>query len=933
MPTSLFDLKPLTTALENGDPIITANDRLRRHLLNAWDQRQMQNGQRVWASPPVWLLDHWLAQQWQILMSNGSANSDRAPASAHQRHWLWELVISQSDAAQTLLQAEPLAQQADTALRSLMRWEIEPDTLEQDLYLNANNRAFLEWQRRFNQRLASRQLMMPEMAHRRVADAFAEGELPRLPRLWLLGFDDIPPLYQRLFEAASDDVHRLMPAGVSHNRTHRVTVPDVDTELSAAALWSLQQLEQDPDASIGIIVPDLGQRRDQVERFFSEVFEPGSLLPDQPRRTPPFNFSAGVPLGSTPLIHSALGLLGLLRDQWPLNDVCALLHTPFWGDPERELVLRTHWSTRLRETGKFDVTGTDLRTVGERLAEQLTESTEADLEYTGDPIGPVQRLQQIDELRRRFPSSASARFWAGQFQRTLNVLGWPGPRRLDSVEYQQAHQWGELLELFATLEATGADLSLPQALTQLAQLARQTHFQAQTPDSPIQILGALEGAGLRFSHCWVVGLHQRQWPPAPAPSPLLPLELQRDKRMPHASAERELDFARSLTRHYEQCAETVVFSCARADEQGDLAPSPLIRSIPETTLSALIRNSASADTSMEGLEKEMEGVEGMAMTGRSQFRASLAEHRALEVSRDRQGPRFDTEQNAPGGSSLFKQQAACPFNAFAQLRLGARLPDPPVVGLSPAERGTLLHGVLAEVWKVLQDSESLANYDENELKALIAQLSERTLAPIRRRRPRELGPEYCALELERTQGMVERWLQLEKQRPPFRVIATEQRRQIQFQGLKLTLFIDRIDELSSGERLLIDYKTGAELNPSQWLGERPDEPQLPLYTVTDDLPVAGVAFAQLNPKATQWIGLGQVSTPPPGIKPADDWDALQDEWRTALTALAEAFIAGEASVDFKDANAQRFSGQLLPLNRWLEKDTVQRYLTEHGAAD
>ncbi|WP_024460023.1 PD-(D/E)XK nuclease family protein [Marinimicrobium sp. LS-A18] len=908
MATSLFDLGPLLPALNAGESIITANDRLRRHLLKAWSHYQREQGKKAWAAPRVWPLNRWLDEQWQTLVSRGYPGCDRALASRHQRQWVWEQVIGQSDEAQTLLQADPLAQQADSALRALTLWEVAPDTLRQDPYLNGNSRSFLRWAEHFEQRLASRRLMTPEAGQQTVAQAYEAGALKPEPRLWLLGFDDLPPLHQRILDAAALERVALSPKGTRDNHLHRVAAPDADTELRAAALWSLRQLQASPEAVIGIIVPDLGQRRDQVERIFAEVFEPTVPLPGTPRYTLPFNFSAGVPLGTTPLIHAALSLLGLLRDQWPLNEVCQLLQNPFWGEPDAEAVLRAQWVTRLREQGKFELTGSDLRFHGQVITDWLGEA-QASPALSPDTTAQTptlnRRLQLLDEQRRRMPRSTSARQWAQLFRQQLDTLGWPGPRRLDSQEFQQLGLWHELLETFAALEATGADLSLTQALSQLNQLAQQTPFQAQTPDSPIQILGALEGAGLRFSHCWVLGLHQRQWPPVPAPNPLLPLELQRDRQMPHASAERELHFARSLTDHYRQCAEQVVFSAPHSDDQGDLSPSPLIRALPETPLAELVPEPISA---------------------RQAFEAALGEARVLTPVHSAKGPGITAGSKAPGGSSLFKHQAACPFNAFAQLRLGAQLPDAPVLGLSPAERGTVLHGVLATVWKTLRDSSQLHAIEEEALNDLINRTCEQTLAPIRQRRPRELGPEYCALEQERLSRMVQRWLMLEKQRPPFRVVATEQRRLIEFNGLNLTLFIDRIDELENGERLLIDYKTGADLNANQWQGPRPDEPQLPLYAVTEEDPVSGIAFAQLNPKALQWIGLGALSTPPPGVKPSEDWDAQRAEWREVLSDLARTFMAGDARVDFKDAKAQRYSGQLVPLNRVLEADTIARFI-------
>ncbi|WP_111640802.1 PD-(D/E)XK nuclease family protein [Marinimicrobium alkaliphilum] len=894
MPTALFDITDLQPALEQGAEIVTANDRLRRHILASWNQHQQARGLSAWRAPRLAPLNRWLENHWQQLLERGYPGCTGIIATRHQRQLIWEQIIADSPDTQGLLQPEPLAQQADAALTSLQLWRIDPKSLRDDSFINSNTQCFLNWLDAFEKRLQLRGMITPQTAQAIVGDAFADGTLPTYPILHLVGFDDLPPLHQAILEQASAQQIEHRDAGAPDNQCRRTSAPDSDSEVRAAALWALEQLQRQPEASIGIIVPDLGQRRDQIERIFCEVFEPAAALPDVPRYTLPFNFSAGVPLGNTALIHSALGLLGLLKDHWPLAHICSLMHSLFWSDADAELTLRTALTSRLRDLGKFEISGSDLRYHAQRLSEALSPEDAAPM-----ATDLARRLQHIDEQRHRLPRSASARYWASAFTHHLTLLGWPGSRRPDSQEYQQLGLWYELLETFAGLDATGSDLTLSQALRQLAQLAGQTPFQAQTPDSPIQILGVLEGAGLRFSHCWVLGLHHRQWPPVPAPNPLLPLDLQRREQMPHATAERELTFARSLTDNYRRCATDVIVSSPHGDDQGDATPSPLIRALPETPMVELLGEHSSAF---------------------ERYQQALAEAQELEAVPTANGPRFISSDKAPGGSSLFKQQAACPFNAFAQLRLGARQPDPPVAGLSPAERGSILHEVLATLWTQLRNSDTLAGTDDDTLADMIRTATAASVQTVQQRRPRELGPVYCALEQERLQRIIGRWMALERERPAFEVIATEKIDVVEFAGLKLKLIIDRIDRLPNGELLLIDYKTGASLSAKQWHSERPDEPQLPLYAVTQGTDVHAIAFAQLNPKALQWIGLGDLQSPLPGLHPpSTDWDEQLGEWQSVLEKLARDFIDGDARVDFKDATAQRYSEELLPLNRALEK--------------
>ena len=86
------------------------------------------------------------------------------------------------------------------------------------------------------------------------------------------------------------------------------------------------------------------------------------------------------------------------------------------------------------------------------------------------------------------------------------------------------------------------------------------------------------------------------------------------------------------------------------------------------------------------------------------------------------------------------------------------------------------------------------------------------------------------------------------------MVAVEKKHQIQLQNIKLTLRIDRVDQLSDGSYLIIDYKTG-HCAINDWLGERPAEPQLPLYLLAYHSPVAGIAYAQINIAKQGMVGL------------------------------------------------------------------------------
>ncbi len=69
----------------------------------------------------------------------------------------------------------------------------------------------------------------------------------------------------------------------------------------------------------------------------------------------------------------------------------------------------------------------------------------------------------------------------------------------------------------------------------------------------------------------------------------------------------------------------------------------------------------------------------------------------------------------------------------------------------------------------------------------------------------------------------------------------------------MTIVPDRSTRLADGSRMVIDYKTGIP-KLSQWFGDRPDEPQLPLYALAES-DVAAVAFAQIRKGDARFPGI------------------------------------------------------------------------------
>jgi RecB family exonuclease len=199
-----------------------------------------------------------------------------------------------------------------------------------------------------------------------------------------------------------------------------------------------------------------------------------------------------------------------------------------------------------------------------------------------------------------------------------------------------------------------------------------------------------------------------------------------------------------------------------------------------------------------------------------------------------------------------------------------------------------------------------------QIETLLGECAEQALAAMKRRRAETLSGRYGELERERLVRLARTWLEVERGRPvPFRVLKTEEECEVEFGGVRVKGRLDRRDELEGGRIAVIDYKSGA-CRTGAWEGDRPDEPQLPMYALggPDAGRVSVVAFAQVRTAGSRFRGVSDAPNLVTGVTTVDkdrsqlkeygSWDRLVAHWRTELDRIGRAFAAGDARVDPKN---------------------------------
>ncbi len=830
--------------LELGATVITVNARLARSYAREFHARESEPARTVWRPPDILPLDAFLDRAWNQCVWRGAADG-LTLLGPLQEQLVWEQVIRASPAGETLLRIPETAQNAVQTWRLLQAYRLPVD----GRFEAADDwAAFAGWARDFEHRCRANQWLDPARLSDNIARRVVAGEIPRPARLYLGGFDQVTPQQSDLFAALGAPV-RIEPAryqpAVMFSR-----LEDASAEIRAAALWARRLLEQDAGTEIGIIVPDLSSSRAKVERIFREVLDPAGSLPDSERS---FHVSLGPALSETPSIHAALLMLQFAMGGLALPAAGMLLRSPFLAGFDSEWTRRGLLDARLRRKGVWDVDVSRLREDASACA------------------GLQQVLARVAKLVKALPDEQRPSEWARDFARLLEALGWPGDRALSSREYQILEAWRELLSDIAALDLATARVTHGQALDRVREAAASTAFQVKNEGAPVQIMGLLEASGLNFDHLWIMGLQDEALPSPAAPNPFLPVSLQREHKLPHSSAERELEFAKELIGRLLASAPDVVASYPASDGDRAFTPSPLLAGPWQPP--ALATNLT------------------------SEWIVRMRADAAFEELVDHLAPPTDAGADQRGGASLFKDMAACPFRAFAKHRLAARPLEESMPGLSYRDRGNTVHRALQVIWTELHSHAHLMEQSPEQLRSLISRAAREAVECI----PHAIGR---SLEQRRLEKLLWGWLEIEKSRDPFIVHAVEADRLVTIGGLEVKTRADRVDELASGRDLILDYKTG-QLKSSAWDTDRPGEPQLPLYCATSERPIAGAAFAQIRVGELAFQGLAEIGAALPAMKKMRievplPFSQQIGRWHNALKRLAENFRAGGAEVDPKD---------------------------------
>jgi probable DNA repair protein len=861
--------------ITRGGTIVTGNQRAARTLRLAYDRQCLARGLTSWQPPRIHAWDTWTAQLWQHGLVSGTFT--RLLLNRTQELHLWRSIIAAGAQATGLRTADSLAVLAADAWRLLCAYRGQSRL--KTLGVSEDTRAFQHWAQEFNQRCSFSLYLSQSEIEISLGAAARAKMIPFLPsEIRLIGFDTRTPAQTFFLEA-------LRSAGVAvaepndpplAQHLHLAAAPDLDGELTAAALWLRSMLETNPQTRIAVIHPDVASERSNIDRTFRQVLAPELQNVTANTADGPFEFSLGVPVIAKPMVAVAVKLLRWAVAPLPLEEISRLLLSPYFTTDPSERLQRAEFDAFELRASRLLRPEADLPSVIRRIERFQNHSPEQARRLPGT----LTQLRALHRASARLISSAEPQprskphaDWADNIRELLQAAGWAGARRDDSVEFQTRRKWESALDELATLDFEGARVSFTEALDQLEGILERTLFAPESREAPIQIMSPQEAAGSRFDALCFLRADDLSWPASTGVNPLLGWGLQHDLGMPGSDPHRDFEAAGRVTRRLAACASTVVFSYARETANGQQRLSPLVAAFDLEPVAEIALPTATTPESLEIFEDS--GFIPLA------------------------------NPSVRGGSGILKAQAQCGFRAFAEKRLWSTPLQVLEPGLDAMESGNIVHHVMADFWNRLGTQDALRALSLHErrehldraIDAALLRASQAALSP--------WDAAYLDMQRERLHRLISPWLEMELARPRFAVKATEQK----FEGsrigpLTLNVRVDRIDTVfdSTGAPVgdvILDYKT-SDAKTAHWAGDRPEDPQLPLYAaLSPPGSLAGVGFVRLRPGK----GMGLQGFDEAGAllaKPSkSDFASLEaqiDDWRRVLVALAEDFAAGDARV-------------------------------------
>jgi ATP-dependent helicase/nuclease subunit B len=770
-----FQAAVLAAAWE-GAVVLVGTPRLARALRERWRTEQLAAGRPAWERAPIFSLAAWTHHLW----SQSWPDKGPAPPFLVWRR-LSELAADDPPPGENRPGVD-LAEALDVTYKVLA--DHVPTPFRDDPASPG-----VEWRRRMFDRLDQvldrDGFFHPAQMSVLVAQGIRDKIIPLPRRILQAGFD-FPSAAERALFAAVEARAELIPLDLptaSADQARAVALADREQEEWWVVGETVQAAARTPLDRIGLVVPDITDYGPGLDRALNQA-----LGENRPEDGFWYNSVRRPSLLERPLVKAALAPLRAAARPVDRLDLLDLIGAPFFSalaaaGPE---VFQADRSWRERP-----VFGT--------MRDFLSDPAVAE----GLRLGPDGR--RLDEVLAPLLAAGSRPIavWTTDLGRVLEELGFePGPGdedQADRLDFDRV--LSDLARDLGPLRTDGAEF---RSWIEAA-LGRTPARNRGTERAGVQVLLPEEARGLCFNRLFILGMDARAWP---RPVRSLPLLTPGERaRVLGGTVESEYRF--SARAFGVLCASAAEVVLTRPRHEGD-EPRPASIFWPGGEEEAEISPWRRPDPAWLRARWYGDAWQGMAEP-RPEFSDAPAPGlvpRTISVSR-------------------LETALTCPAMFLAQVILGLTPLEEPEPGVTPQERGRVLHKVL-QVFTGRLRAENI-DLDSPDAERLLVQCVDQVLG-------RRINVPVWRVERARwldEPGLLRPWLELERARfqQGWRIIAEE----IDFSDLvvaevdlSLKGRIDRIDVHDEEGLICWDYKSG-EVPSGPEVFDRLVQPQLLAY--------------------------------------------------------------------------------------------------------
>jgi ATP-dependent helicase/nuclease subunit B len=895
-------------SISNSSIVLVPTRGLQYSLSQHYIEHQLKQGRQTWETPRIWVWEDYINALWQHNKASLKVNKIRLDQ--NQAFLVWQQIILKNKGKNQQLLLLNEQQTANVALRSwrlMHQWQIGLEDIQQNQ--DIDSAAFKEWCQDYTDKLQKHGWIDTWQLESFLFDGKSRLDLIS-NELVFASFDLLSTLQRRHIQECQNRGITIQQLSVEY----KADVPnDIEyrnyqtpqQEVLSVFAQAREHLEANPELKIGIVIPQLAEQYASIEQLARQVFYPDKspLQCQQEERV--YRFSLGQPLIKSAYIHTMLTALALLKKSFAFADLSYLLQSHWLpaldkqeSDNESQLMQMLHFNQALKKKCCAWLSWQDVLTIS---LEALPEATDLH-EKLAQVLQFQKGILNLDDNNQGKQPYHSASQWQQIFSEWLSLFNWQN-NELDSWHYQIHESWMQVLDVFRGCDLVQGEISLHKALVMLQGLCKDQVFMRQAKAEPILISGVLDGVGHPVDFLYITGMHEAY--PSPAPQePFIPNRALAQKGYPFASKSEELQYEKNKLQSLFAGGKQVFVSYAKQYSDGEYGPSTLLRNL----------SSEERFKSIESISRAQSHAHSFSQSFSQPLSAPLSDTTSnfqadLEPFEDIQGEVCLDSQNIQGGAKVFQNQSHCPFKAYVEHRILPQSEEEPEFGLDARDAGIVVHRLLENIWTQLKSYSALTVLDEVELKELInLQIDQYLENP---------GKQFqfdrktlLMLERQRLQNLLFEWLCLEREQriQGFQVIANEANIHSEFGGIPVNVVIDRIDQMDNGDYLVIDYKTG-QSGVSDWQGERPYNPQLPLYALAlnqhkkQSFNIQGIAYGKLKNNDCQLLGLTGIEEVGAGVQPPKierkpvTWQEQLVIWHDNLSRLAAEFLDGHAIVD------------------------------------